>query len=404
MTDPHDLVSLRKALIQAARVEVFPEEVALPLPYFDLADSSPAIVARGQEVLRAGKVAIVTMAGGRSTRYGGRFRGDIQVGPVTGRTLFELQGERVGALRLRLAPGLRWLIMVSAATAAPVEAALRRANWFGIGPSDVWIFEQPLLPVVDESFSAARRADGSAIRTPGGHGAMLDALVAAGFLERLSKLDIRYLFVFQYPNVLEHVGDAAMIGWHDTHGHEATAKGVCGVRDGEPVGRLIRTDGRLRVAEYHYLTNAKRKQAVAGCPLWTGTMVWSVSFLEKCVRDGVSLPYHVVGHSEPGEDRSLRRLEQFIFDLLAYSQSTGVVIASRDREFAMLKNISGPDSLERVKAALTASYQQWLTEVGAISVEPVTSLEIGAQFALSAEELAQQLPKGFRYRDGLVLR
>ena len=92
---------------------------------------------------------------------------------------------------------------------------------------------------------------------------MLDALVAAGLLDRLSGLGIRYLFAFQYPNVLECVGDPAMLGWHDVYGHEATAKGVGGTRADEPAGRLVGADGQVRVVEYHYLTNEARKRAVA---------------------------------------------------------------------------------------------------------------------------------------------
>lgn len=403
MANPPGLAIVRRALSQAAH-DVLPDKVGPPSPCLELADPPPEVVARGQEILRTGQVAIVTLAGGRSTRYGGRFRGDIQVGPVTGRTLFELQGERVGALRLRKAPGLRWLIMVSPATAAPVQSALQRADWFGITSRDIWLFEQPFLPVVDENLNAARRNDGSAITAPGGHGAMLDALVSAGLLDRLSELGIRYLFAFQYPNVLEQVGDPAMLGWHDAHGHEATAKGVGGARADEPAGRLVGADGQVRVVEYHYLTDAARRRAVAGCPIWTGTMIWSVSFLERCARNGIALPYHIVGHVEPGEDRPLRRVEQFIFDLLMHSRSTGVVVGSRDREFAMIKTTSGPDSLENARAALTGLYQRWFMELGAIPDGTVKSLEIGARFALSADELALQLPKDFRYRDGLVLR
>jgi UDP-N-acetylglucosamine/UDP-N-acetylgalactosamine diphosphorylase len=357
----------------------------------------------GRQVLRDGRVAVLTLAGGRSTRMGGRFRGDIPVGPVSKRTLLELHGERIAAIRSRHAPKLRWLILTSESTHEPVRQALLRRHHFGLPERDVWLFSQQSLPVLDDHLDPLRLSDGALVCCPTGHGGVLGALRDGGLIDRLALYGVDYLFAFQYPNALERICDPVMLGFHDRNLHDVTVKAFSEVLPGERVGRLVTLAGRTVVIEYHAVTSPEQARLLAPQPMYSGTAVWSLAFLRRCVRTRLELPFHVVPHTEPGQLKQVWKAEQFIFDLLDHSGSTGVVLGRRGGEYATVKSETGIDSAEAARRALTARYRAWLDGANAVGPAKVRRIEISPAYALCSQELRERLPLHFRYDDGLLL-
>jgi UDP-N-acetylglucosamine/UDP-N-acetylgalactosamine diphosphorylase len=100
----------------------------------------------------------------------------------------------------------------------------------------------------------------------------------------------------------------------------------------------------------------------------------------------------------------LWKVEQFVFDLLPYARTTGLVVVSRAEEYAPVKQSSGPDSLESAREALLRLYRNWLERAGATPADPDCLVEISPLYALDADDVSRKLPQGFRYHDGLVLR
>jgi UDP-N-acetylglucosamine/UDP-N-acetylgalactosamine diphosphorylase len=400
MTDEPLLGMARAAFGAATKVEVT-DPVEVPRSPLAIADAPLALAERGYALLAGGRVAVLMLAGGRSTRMGGQFRGDLRVGPVSGATLFELQGQRIASLRDRHAPGLRWLILTSAATTEPVRAALRRYRYFGLPPRDIWVFAQRSLPVLTDAREPLRRPNGDLITCPTGHGGMLQAMGDAGLMDRLA--DVDQLFSFQYPNALERIGDPVMLGYHDHGGYDATVKAVAPTLPGERVGRLAVVGGRTVVVEYHAVVDPEQQSVLRSAPMYSGTTVWSVAFLRRCLQAGIELPFHIVRHVEPGRHARLWKAEHFVFDLLLHSTSTGVVLGDRREEYAAIKGWAGPDSLAAARTALTARHRDWLSRAGAIGPAEVARLEIRPTYALTAEELRQRLSLPFSYVDGMLL-
>ena len=65
--------------------------------------------ARGDEILAAGRVGIMVVAGGQGTRLGfDGPKGAFPIGPVTGRSLFEIQAQKILGLRRRSGQPLPW--------------------------------------------------------------------------------------------------------------------------------------------------------------------------------------------------------------------------------------------------------------------------------------------------------
>ena len=90
----------------------------------------------GEEVLRAGRVAAFTVAGGQGTRLGyDGPKGTFPVTPVRKNTLFQVFAEKILAASRRHGVTIPWFIMTSEINHEATLAAFREANYFGLPES-----------------------------------------------------------------------------------------------------------------------------------------------------------------------------------------------------------------------------------------------------------------------------
>jgi UDP-N-acetylglucosamine/UDP-N-acetylgalactosamine diphosphorylase len=352
----------------------------------------------GEGLLRSGKVAVMMAAGGGSTRMGGALlRGLLPVGPVTGRSLFQLQAEKIIALRRRFDAHLRWFVMTSPSVHTATLAAFERE---GIVREAEFI-QQASLPVVGNDLQPIYSAEGQPLMAPTGHGGMFQALVTNRLIEELVVQQVNCLFFFQYPNLLENVCDPVMIGLHHVGDHDFTVKGFVDYEPDERVGRIAETDAGLRVIEYYYSRSQNQLPHVL-LPANMGTYVMSLDFLRRCSVNGVSLPWHRVAlNSSPAA--SIRwKAEQFVFDLLLFAQRTGLLLCERRREYAPIKTQAGSDSLQSACASLLGLYRHWLKAAGAQPRVSGATVEFSPLFALDEADVVRQVKPGTVYEDGSV--
>jgi UDP-N-acetylglucosamine/UDP-N-acetylgalactosamine diphosphorylase len=295
----------------------------------------------GHGALQRGEVAVMTPMGGRSTRYGGIFRGDVRLDPVLNASILELQGHRMSWIRKVSRGGLFWVIMESDFTKDALGMGLRRYEWFGFAPSKVITVRQPLYHVVTNDGHNATASNGDDLLTPGGNGALAAALAGElGVQLRLS--GVRYLVLFNYSNILERVCDPLMIGWHILTSADITLKACHAIDWQEPAGRVARSTGAVKVIEYHYARYLSQTYSNSTFPIWTGSAV--ITFPARFL--GAELSWHRVRHTEPGDLRLLWRSEQFIHEIAEYANSVKVLYCNRALEYAPVKSGRGYYSLD----------------------------------------------------------
>lgn len=399
-----------------ARAARTPPPPLSPPPYVSLALASGDLAARerGEEALRRGEVAVVTVAGGQGTRLGfDRPKGFFPAGPVTGKPLFALHAEQILALSRRYGAPAPWAILLSEATDAPTREGFRRERFFGLPERDVLFFRQAMLPAVDEEGRLLLAEPGRLAWSPNGHGGVLEALCTEGVADALAARGVRTLFYFQVDNPAVRVADPTFIGLHLEAGAEMSLK-VMRRRDAEEKIGVVVRDGRgvLRVIEYSDLRPEEKYAADAegGLRYALGSPaihVLDLGFARRIGEDRDALPFHVAHKAVPfvdAEGRTVRpkapnayKFERFIFDALPFARRSLLVEMDRREEFAPLKNATGEDSPETCRRILSAKFARWLERAG-VSVErgpdgtPAGRIEISALFASDAEELARRLP------------
>ena len=400
-------------------------ESLVPLPR-DEADLARDLRARdaGEELLRAGGVAAVLLAGGQGTRLGfDGPKGLYPFAPITGRTLFAHHAAKIAALRARFGAVLPWYILTSPQNDDATRAAFEEAGWFGLDPASVRLVVQGTLPAVDrETGRILLDAPDRLALSPDGHGGLLSALRVSGALDEMAAGGVRTIFTFQVDNPMARVCRPELLGHHFLAAADMSSVVVRKVGPEEKMGVIATIDGRTGVVEYSDLPDAlaQERDDEGELVYWAGSIAVhciDVAFVARLTEGGLRLPYHralkKVPHVdaegrrvEPGEPNAVK-FETFLFDALPSAERTVTVEAAREDEFSPIKNAEGADSPATARRDLNRLYARWLAHAGvAVPVgadgEPV-DLEVDPRRALDADELAAALPPGLTIEGPTVI-
>jgi UDP-N-acetylglucosamine/UDP-N-acetylgalactosamine diphosphorylase len=358
---------------------------------------------RGQEMLSQGRVAVLVVAGGQATRLGFQApKGAYPLGPVSGRSLFELLAQKIRGLRRRHGQPLPWYIMTSDATDADTRAFFQERDHFGLPSEDVRFFRQEMVPSFDLEGRLLLEEPGRIFENPSGHGGALTALLVSGALDDLDDRGIDTLFYHQVDNPLVRIADPVYLGFHAAARAEMSCKIVRKVDPAEKVGTVVRMGGRLGVIEYTELDEVHREARDASGDLmyWAGNIavhVFATAFVRRVAAEAETLlPYHgalkripaldAEGRPQAPADPNGLKLERFVFDALPAAQRTCVVEADRALEFSPVKNAEGANSPDTARRALTAQYRAWLEAAGIGGVPVDGDIEIDHAWIDSPED------------------
>ncbi len=364
----------------------------------------------GEEALRAGRVAVLVVAGGQATRLGyDAPKGTFPIAPISGKSLFQLHAEKLKALSIRYGKPLPLLLLVSPDNHAPTRRFFEQHAWFGLAPADVVFFEQGMLPALDRDGRLLLAERGRIFLSPDGHGGVYRALAAAGQIEKLKKRGVDTIFYFQVDNPLVKVADPVFLGHHLRNDSEFSLKVVAKRDANEKVGVYAQVDGRPGIVEYSDLPEPQREARDAAGRLAYGAgsiaiHAFSLDFFARLGRGTLDLPHHLARKKVPFVDDTGdvvtptepngMKFESFVFDGLALAKKTLAMEVLRSEEFAPVKNKSGEDSAETSRAAQSALFRSWIAAAGLPIPSTGGAVEIGPLLALDAEELRERLAGG----------
>ncbi len=368
-----------------------PELESVPIERLPTRGGDPAAAQRamaaGEDALAAGRIGVLVVAGGQATRLGfDGPKGSFPVGPITGRTLFEQQAQKILGLRRRYGQPLPWYVMTSAATDAATRRFFADADFFGLPESDVMFFQQQMVQSLDFNGLLILDSPDRIFENPNGHGGSLTALLSSGALDDMQRRGVDTVFYYQVDNPLIRMADPTYLGFHLAAEAEMSAKVIQKRDPMEKVGVVAKAGGRVGIIEYTEISDEHRfaTEADGNLKYWAGNTaihVFSTQFIRRVARDAeIYLPYHASAKKiptldehgrpvQPGEPNGLK-LERFVFDALGAAKRVCVVEGDRAFDYSPIKNAEGGDSPETAKRDLIGLYRLWLAEAG-IELPPV---------------------------------
>jgi UDP-N-acetylglucosamine/UDP-N-acetylgalactosamine diphosphorylase len=363
----------------------------------------------GEDALRAGKVAMILVAGGQGTRLGFDLpKGMFRIGPVSNRTLFAMHVDSLRGAMKKYEVEIPLLIMTSPATDQQTKEFFTAHNNLGLRNDQITIFQQGTMPAIDASNGAVLLESTHRIAmSPDGHGGIVKALSQHGLLHTCSERGIEHFFYAQVDNPLVTACDPTLIGHHLHRGSQMTTQVVQKRFAKEKVGNVVSIDGKTQIIEYSDLPDevAELQNPDGSLKLWAGNIAVHVldrQFLENCCLDDNALPFHRASKAvsfvdtsgstiKPASPNAIK-FERFVFDLLPRAARALVVEGDAAEVFAPVKNAEGAatDTPSFSRLAISNRFKRWLAAAG-VESDDACFVEINPLWALDAEDVKTKI-------------
>ncbi len=385
--------------------------------------------ARGEEALRAGRVAAFTVAGGQGTRLGyDGPKGTFAVTPLRRKSLFQVFAEKIEATGRRYGRPLHWFIMTSHANHAQTEDYFAANRFFGLDRGRVHFFRQGRMPAVGFDGKILLETKSTLALSPDGHGGSLRALHRSGALDLMKAEGVDTLSYFQVDNPLVRCVDAAFIGFHLAAGAGMSSKMVPKAYPEEKVGHFCRQHGKVIVVEYSDMPVAMQRETNPDGSLRYGAGSIAIHVIDRefarrmaAGGEGVALPFHRADKKIATVDAAGRpvkpdkangvKFEMFVFDALPFADNSIVIETARADDFSPVKNAEGVDSPQTCRDDQLRQFARWLRAAGAAVETDATGLprvgvEVSPLFGYDETTFVEswrRLPTKPAVSDGLYL-
>ena len=346
----------------------FKESKIEPLKYLDKKNLSEeqkrSFDEIGESIVKEGKYAVVTMAGGQGTRLGhsgpkGTFKLDVY---GKGKYLFEILTENLKEANQKYGVTIPWYIMTSRENNKETVDFLEKNNYFGYDKSYVTIFKQGELPLMDKDGKLLIGKDFKIKEASDGNGGTYSSLRISGALADMKERGIKWVFIGGVDNVLLKMVDITLLGMAKKQNVQIASKSVVKNDPHEKVGVFCRMNGHPKVIEYAELPEKMAEETDENGELKFGEShimcnLYTIEAIEKISTE--VLMYHSAFKKNsyidengkeivPTEPNSYK-FESFIFDAFEFFDDIAILRGKREDDFAPVKNKEGVDSPKTAK-------------------------------------------------------
>ncbi len=334
----------------------------------------------GEALLKKGRVAAFTVAGGQGTRLGFEGPKGMFMATHSGKSLFQVFAEQLSKAQEKYNCRIPWYIMTSPMNDSQTRAFFAENTYFGLEPSDVTFFPQGTLPSIGLDGKLLLSSKCDLALNADGHGGSLRALRRSGALADMKKRGVESLSYIQVDNPNVKMIDPLFIGLHAQSKSEMSAKMLPKTHAKEKVGNFCLQDDKMSVIEYSDIPDelAERRNADGSLAFNAGNVaihIISVSFIDRLTSgNDAQLPYHKAIKAVPYLDEQGKlvkpakpnavKLERFIFDALPLANQSIILETDRTEEFAPIKNAAGDDSADSSKQLQSERAAKWLEKHG----------------------------------------
>ena len=339
-----------------------------PLKYYDKNKLSKFEIEEleklGEDIVRNGKYAVVTMAGGQGTRLGhqgpkGSFKLDVY---GKGKYLFEILCENLKEANKKYNTIIPWYIMTSKENNKATVEFLEKNNYFGYDKNSVIIFTQGELPLLDENGKLLIGKDNKIKEASDGNGGTYFSLRASGCLSDMKKRGIKWVFIGSIDNALLKMVDTTLLGLAIKKGTQIASKSVVKANPHERVGVFCKMNGHPKVIEYTELPEKIAEEVDENGELKYGEShimcnLYTIDAIEKISKE--TLMYHPAhkknsyldenGKEVIPQEPNSYKFESFIFDAFEFFDDIAILRGKREDDFAPVKNKDGVDSPRTAK-------------------------------------------------------
>ena len=372
----------------------------------------------GLQEIANSRVGVLLMAGGQGTRLGVSYpKGMYNVGLPSGKTLFQLQAERILCLQ-NIAENecgkrgeITWYILTSEATHDTTLNFLCKHNYFGLKEVNVRAFKQGMLPcftfdgkiILDEKYKVSK--------APDGNGGLYRALTVEGILDDMARRGIHSVHVHSVDNILMKVADPVFLGYCLSSSTDCGVKVIEKSSPNESVGVVCKVDGIYQVVEYSEISKETAELRYNdGQLVYNAANIcnhyFTVDFLRAVANTyEQEMDLHIAKKKIPYVDDDGNRdlptspngikIEKFVFDVFKFAKQLAVWEGIREEDFSPLKNAdsAGQDCPSTARNDVLKLHKKWLLNAGASNV--INDVEVSPLLSYAGENLSHLKGQSF---------
>ena len=325
----------------------------------------------GEKAIRAGKLAVVTMAGGQGTRLGHNGpKGTFDIGLDSHKSLFELLLDYIKEQNTKYNVQIPWFIMTSKENNQATVDFFEKNKYFGY-EKNIYFFIQGQLPMVDTEGKILIGEDYLIKEAADGHGGVYESLVKSKMVDKMKELGIEWVFIGGVDNCLVKMVDPVLMGIAIDKGVTAAGKSVVKANPHEKVGAFCQKNGKPSVVEYSEITDEMAEATDENGELLYGEShilcnLFNISAIERMGSE--PLPYHSAfkkatyidkdGNKVVPTSPNAFKFEAFLFDAFGEVDDMAILRVKREEEFAPVKNAEGVDSPETARELYNNFYKK----------------------------------------------
>lgn len=316
----------------------------------------------GKKAIKAGELAVVTMAGGQGTRLGHSGpKGTFDIGLDSHKSLFELLCDSIKEEAKKYDVQIPWFIMTSKENNKDTIEFFKKNKYFGY-EKNIYFFIQGELPMIDTEGKILIGENGLIKLAADGHGGVYESLVKSNMVNKMKELGCKWVFIGGVDNCLAKMVDPVLMGIAIDKNVTAAGKTVVKANPHEKVGAFCKKNGKPSVVEYSEITDEMAEAVDENGELLYGEShilcnLFSVDAIERMGSN--PLPYHIAfkkatyidkdGNKVVPTSPNAFKFEAFLFDAFGEVDDMAILRVKREEEFAPVKNASGVDSPETAR-------------------------------------------------------
>lgn len=366
-----------KSLYESTKEEKCIEEKKIEhIPYTDKTkltkEEQLSLFEIGEQVIKQGHYAVITMAGGQGTRLGHNGpKGTYALDTINGKKyIFEIIIDRLKKAEKQYNVTIPWYVMTSKENHQDTILFLEKNNYFGYNKDKIKFFKQGELPLIDTQGKIILDENAKIKEAADGNGGIYEALSKSGMLQELKQNQIEWIFISGIDNILSNFVDPILLGLTIKENNVIASKSVAKANPQEKVGVFCKMNGKPKIIEYIDFPEEMAEELDENGELMygevnIGTYLYNRSVLENLAN--AKLPYHAAfkksgylnanGKFIEPDEPNVFKFETFIFDAFTRYDDMTIMRVKREDEFAPVKNRTGNDSPETAVKLYNEKYK-----------------------------------------------
>lgn len=310
----------------------------------------------GENVLKEGKFAIVTMAGGQGTRLG--YKGpkgtyEIDFGTYT-KSLFQIMCEDIKRANKKYDIIIPWYVMTSEENDEQTKKYFETNQYWGYPKEKIKFFTQGKLPLIMKNKKLFLEETYKIKEASNGNGNVFNSMKKHGIIDELEKNSIKWISFGGIDNILLKNVDTLFLGMTIEKNLEIASKSIFKEKPLEKTAVYCKKFGKPAILDYADINlELSEKKNEKGMYLYREANMLSHLMSIDAVKkvSNIELRFHRAykkntfvnneGMKQVPDEPNSFKFENFIFDAFSYFNDMLLLRVDQNEEFAPIKDFTG---------------------------------------------------------------